>query len=205
MVDGTIDGVDVSRDNDAPVNGSTVEGTVWAGADGYRVHGAIKSIDIENPSHVQLHVSETADSPPQNERTCQVTVRMDSVEFVSGQGPGEGALELGIKGDIEGEGSARRYVELPTGSARNLEETIESFEIAEGQSETGTLMTKVTEYDKGVAGDALTGNDDFGQEPTEIVLECGEPTTESVEVPIRSDRGNPGKVQVNYRIGDLTR
>ena len=66
-------------------------------------------------------------------------------------------------------------------------------------------MTRVTEHDEGVGRDWFTGSDDYGEQPTEIVLECDEPKTKSVEVPISSDRGNPGKVRVNYRIGDLSR
>jgi hypothetical protein len=56
--------------------------------------GGINSIDIENPGHVQLHVGKISDPPDDTAEECQVVVRAESVEFVSGQGPGEGALEL---------------------------------------------------------------------------------------------------------------
>ena len=207
MADDTIDGVDVSRDSDAPVSGSTQRGTVWAGADGYRVYGAIKSIDIENPSHVQLHVNEMAGGGNGTTEECQATVRMESVDFVSGQGAGEGALELTIEADLQGEQSVRTpgTIRLPTGSSRQIGESIESIEVPEGGSEPKTLMTRVTEHDEGVGRDWFTGNDDYGEQSTEIVLECDEPKTTSVEVPISSDRDNPGKVRVNYRYGDLSR
>jgi len=52
MHQGMVGGVEVSRDSDAPARGSTQSGTVYAGADGYLVYGAIKSIDVENPEHV---------------------------------------------------------------------------------------------------------------------------------------------------------
>ena len=134
MVDGKLNGVDVSRDSDAPVSGSTQRGTVWAGADGYRVYGAIKSIDIENPSHVQVHVNEMADGPDGSGGECQATVRMDSVDFVSGQGAGEGALELTIEADLQGEQSVRTpgTIRLPTGSSRQIGESIESIEVPKG-------------------------------------------------------------------------
>jgi len=205
MVDGQLNGVDVSRDSDAPVSGSTQRGTVWQGADGYRVYGAIKSIDIENPDHVQLSVDEMAGGP--DPEGCQATVRMDSVDFVDGQGVGEGALELTIRADLQGEQSAETpgTIRLPTGGSKNLGTSIESIEVPRGGSEPKTLMTKVTEHDEGVGRDWFTGSDDFGQQPTDIVLECDEPKTISVDVPISSDRDNPGKVRVNYRIGDLSR
>lgn len=203
MVDGVLDGVNVSRDADAPARGSTKEGTVWAGADGYRVHGAIKSIDIENPSHVQLRVNKMADGRDGDVEECQVTVRMESVDFISGQGAGEGALELTIESDIHGEQSATEKVRLPTGSSQNIAQSIESFEVPMGRSLTKQLTTKVTERE--VPSDWFTGNDDYGESTTDIVLQCGEPKTVSQEVKISSDRGNPGKVRVNYTIGDLSR
>ncbi|QAU14415.1 hypothetical protein EKH57_14365 [Halorubrum sp. BOL3-1] len=204
MVDGMLDGVNVSRDNDAPVRGSTKEGAVWAGADGYRVYGAIKSIDIEDPSHVQLRVNkmESEPVPPEGEG-CQVTVRMESVDFISGQGAGEGALELTIESDIHGEQSAAESVRLPTGSSQNIAQSIESFEVASGRSLTKQLTAKVTERE--VPSDWFTGNDDYGESTTDIVLQCGEPKTVSQTVKISSDQGNPGKVRVNYTIGDLSR
>lgn len=203
MVDGMLDGVNVSRDSDAPVTGSTTEGTVWAGADGYRVHGAIKSIDIENPSHVQLRVNKmSAPVPPVGEE-CQVTIRMESVDFISGQGAGEGALELTIESDVHGEQSATESVRLPTGSSQNIAQSIESFQVPVGRSLTKQLTTKVTERE--VPSDWFTGNDDYGESTTDIVLQCGEPKTVSQEVTISSDQGNPGKVRVNYTIGDLSR
>jgi len=207
MVDGKLNGVDVSRDSDAPASGSTHRGTVWAGADGYRVYGAVKSIDIENPDHVQLRVDEMAGGHDGSTAECQATVRMDSVDFVSGQGAGEGALELTIEADLQGEQSIRTpgEIRLPTGSSRNIGESIESIEVPRGGSEPKTLMTKVREHDEGVGRDWFTGSDDYGEESMEVVLECDEPKTKSVEVPISSDRGNPGKVRVNYRIGDLSR
>lgn len=204
MKDGMLDGVEVSRDSDAPVSGSTQEGTVWAGADGYEVYGAIKSIDIENPSHVQLHVSKMA-GPPDGEE-CQVVIRLDSVDFMEGQGIGEGALELVIEADIIGEQSIRtEQFKLPTGSSHGLGESVESFNVARGQSEPKTIKTKVYEIDEGVGEDWFTGNDDYGEEPLDIVLQCDEPKTESVEVPISSGRDSPGKVRVNYQIDDLSR
>lgn len=203
MVDGLLDGVNVSRDSDAPARGSTQEGTVWAGADGYRVYGAIKSIDIENPSHVQLRVNRMAGDRDGEVEECQVTVRMESVDFISGQGPGEGALELTIESDIHGEQSATEKVRLPTGSSRNIAQSIESFEVPRGRSLTKQLTTKVTERE--VPSDWFTGNDDYGESTTDIVLQCGEPKTVSQEVKISSDRGNPGKVRINYTIGDLSR
>jgi hypothetical protein len=203
MVDDTLEGVDVSRDSDAPVSGSTQRGTVWAGADGYRVYGAIKSIEIENPSHVQLRVNEMAGGPGGSAEECQVTVRMESVDFISGQGPGEGALELTIESDIHGEQSATESVRLPTGSSKNIAQSIESFQVPRGRSLTKQLTTKVTERE--VPADWFTGNDDYGESTTEIVMQCGEPTTVSQEVKISSDQGNPGKIRVNYTIDDLSR
>jgi hypothetical protein len=204
MVDGMLDGVNVSRDNDAPVRGSTVEGTVWAGADGYRVYGGINSIDIEDPSHVQLRVNEMS-RPPVGEEECQVTVRMESVDFISGQGLGEGALELTIEADLHGEQSITKSTKLPTGSSRDLGASMESFEVPRGRSLTKQLTTKVTESDEGVRADFATGRDDYGESKTDIVLQCGEPKSVSEVVTINSDRGNPGKVRVNYTIGDLSR
>jgi len=203
MVDGLLDGVNVSRDSDAPARGSTQEGTVWAGADGYRVYGAIKSIDIENPSHVQLRVNRMAGDRDGGVEECQVTVRMESVDFISGQGPGEGALELTIESDIHGEQSATEKVRLPTGGSRDIAQSIESFEVPRGRSLTKQLTTKVTERE--VPADWFTGNDDYGDSTTDIVMQCGEPKTVSQEVKISSDQGNPGKVRVNYTIGDLSR
>lgn len=202
MVDGMLGGVNVSRDADAPARGSTQEGTVWAGADGYRVRGGIESLDIEHPSHVQLRVGEIASEPTPDEE-CQVTVRAESVDFVSGQGAGEGALELTIESDIHGEQSETNSLRLPTGASRNLGTSIESFQVPQGRSLTKQLTTKVTERE--VASDWFVGNDDYGDATTDIVLQCGEPKTVSQEVTIGSDRGNEGKVRVNYTIGDLSR
>ncbi|PSQ02787.1 hypothetical protein BRC94_00605 [Halobacteriales archaeon QS_5_70_17] len=201
MVDGMLGGVNVSRDSDAPAQGSTQEGTVWAGADGYRVYGGIKSIDIEDPDHVQLHVEKISDPGPGED--CQVTVRLESVDFISGQGAGEGALELTIESDIHGEQSVTRSTRLPTGSSQNIAESIESFEVPQGRSLTKQLTTKVTERE--VGSDWFTGNDDYGESTTDIVMQCGAPKTVSEEVTISSDRGNEGKVRVNYTIGDLSR
>ncbi|MCY4730623.1 hypothetical protein KY092_08635 [Natronomonas gomsonensis] len=203
MVDGMLGGVNVSRDADAPAQGSTQEGTVWAGADGYRVWGGIKSVDVANPDHVQLHVGEISGSRDPDAEECQVTVRAESVDFVSGQGPGEGALELTIESDIHGEQSETNSVRLPTGSSKNLGASIESFQVPQGRSLTKQLTTKVTERE--VASDWFVGNDDYGDATTDIVLQCGEPKTVSQEVTISSDRGNEGKVRVNYTIGDLSR
>ena len=201
MVDGMMGGVNVSRDSDAPAQGSTHSGTVWAGADGYRIRGGIDSIDVDNPDHVQLHVGKISD--PTTAEECQVVVRAESVDFVSGQGPGEGALELTIESDIRGEQSETNSVRLPTGGSKNLGASVESFQVPQGRSLTKQLTTKVTERE--VGSDWFTGNDDYGDATADITLQCGEPKTVSQEVTIGSDRGNEGKVRVNYTIGDLSR
>ncbi len=199
--DDRLGGVSVSRDPDADVSGSTVHGTVWGQADGYRIYGGIKTIELENPDHVQLRTGRISGGPTDTEE-CEVTVRAESVDSISGQGLGEGALELSIEHDIHGAQSETNELRLETGSSNNLGVSIDNFKIPRGESVTKHLTTKVTERE--VASDWLVGNDDYGDATTEIVLECGEPETVSQRVTIGSDRGNTGEVQVNYTIGDLS-
>lgn len=201
MVDGRLGGVRVTRDTDAPVTGSTQNGTVWAKADGYRVWGGIKKIEIENPDHVQVHTGKIADDAPQPDH-CEVTVRAEEVEFISGQGPGEGALELSIEHDIHGGQSEHDSLRLPTGANRRLGTSIDNFSVPRGGSVNKQLTTKVTERE--VASDWFVGNDDYGDETMDITLECGQPKEVSQNVTIGSDRGNTGEVKVNYTIGDLS-
>ena len=201
MADDRLGGVSVTRDSDAGVSGSTVNGTVWAKADGYRIYGGIKKIEIENPEHVQLHTGRITGGSPDTEE-CGVTVRAESVDFVSGQGPGEGALELAIEHDIHGAQSETNQLRLPTGASRNLGVSIDNFRVPRGGAITKQLTTKVRERE--VGSDWFVGNDDYGDATTEIVLECGEPKTVNQTVTIGSDRGHQGEVQVNYTIGDLS-
>lgn len=200
MHQGMLGGVEVSRDSDAPARGSTKSGTVYAGADGYRVYGAIKSIDVENPGHVQMHVGRIS-APPRDANECEVTVRAESVEFISGQGPGEGALELTIEHDMHGGQSETDQVRLPTGSEQNLGTSIESFTVTEGRSLDKLLTTKVTERE--VASDWFVGNDDYGDSTLDLTLTCGDPIGIANEVTIGSDRGNEGKVRVWYTVDKL--
>jgi hypothetical protein len=200
MHQGMVGGVEVSRDSDAPARGSTQSGTVYAGADGYLVYGAIKSIDVENPEHVQMHMGRISDPDPDADE-CEVTVRAESVEFVSGQGPGEGAFELTIQHDMHGGQTETDRLRLPTGSEQDLSTSIESFSVTEGRSLEKLLTTKVTERE--VPSDWFTGNDDYGDSTMDLTLTCGQPIGVSNEVTIGSDRGNEGKVRVWYTIDKL--
>jgi hypothetical protein len=199
--DNRIGGVSVSRDSDADVSGNTVHGRVWGHADGYRVYGGIKTIELENPEHVQLHTGRISREPPETDE-CEVTVRAESVDFISGQGPGEGALELSIEHDIHGAQSETNQLRLATGSSNNLGVSIDNFRVPRAESMTKQLTTKVRERE--VGSDWFVGNDDYGDATTEIVLECGEPKTVSQNVTIGSDRGNTGEIRVNYTVGDLS-
>lgn len=198
---GRLGGVSVSKDPDADVSGSSVHGKVWGHADGYRVYGGIKTIEIENPEHVQLYTGRISREPPETDE-CEVTVRAESVDFISGQGPGEGALELSIEHDIHGAQSETSKLRLATGSSSNIGVSIDNFKVPQGGSVTKQLTTKVRERE--VGSDWFVGNADYGDATTELVLECGEPKTVSQTVTIGSDRGNTGKVRVNYTIGDLS-
>lgn len=200
MVDGRLGGVDVSRDSDAPATGSDQRGTVWAGADGYRVYGGIKHIDIENPDHVQLHTGKI--SGGQRGEECEVTIRAREVEFVSGQGAGEGALELTINHDVHGAQSERETLRLPTNSRKRLGTAIDNIKVPQGGSVEKRLTTMITERE--VPADWFVGNDDYGQASMPVTLECGETKEVSQTVNIGSDRGNTGKVKVHYTVGDLS-
>lgn len=200
-VEGRLGGVDVSKGNDV-VSGSTVNGTVWEAADGYRIYGGIKSIDVENPDHVQIHTGEISGPPSGGTDNCEMVVRAEEIEFVSGQGIGEGALELQLEHDIRGGQSERSpRFKLRTGSIKTLNTSIDNFEVPRGAPQTKLLTTAVTEYE--VQEDAFTGNQDAGSSSKEITLECGNPKTVSQNVTIGSDRGNPGEVKVHYTIDQL--
>jgi len=199
MVDGKLGGVSVSRDSDAPVSGSSVNGTVWRGADGYRIRGGIKNLSVDSPDNVQVYAGQI--EHPQPTEGCEFEVRAKSIEFLEGQGPGEGALEVEITHDINGEQSVKSpQTRLPTGSSVNLGEVISGIHVPAGQSEQITLTTYVTEHE--VPRDWFTGQDDAGQNSKDITLVCGETQEVSIPVSIGSDRDNPGKVRVNYAIGD---
>ena len=204
MVEGELGGVPVVRDSDAPVEGSRVDGTVWAKADGFHVYGGIKSIEIDSPDNVELHVGQLAGSQNgDSTEECEMEVRAKSVEVLQGQGFGEGALELEITHNIHGaQSQSEPRTRVPVGSSVNLGTSIDAFKVQRGSSETRKLTTKVTE--KEVPGDALTGQDDFGEDTMDITLNCDEPQEVSQTVNIGSDRGNPGKVRVNYVIGNLS-
>ena len=198
MVDGTLGGVSVTKDSDAPARGSSHSGTVWRGADGYRIYGGIKSLSIGNPDNVELHVGTIAQEPTEG---CEFEVRAKNVEFVEGQGVGEGALEVEIAHDINGEQSVvSPKTRLPTGSSVNLGDVISGIHVPPGQSEEIKLTALVTEHE--VPRDWWTGQDDSGQNSKTVTLRCGETQEVSIPVTIDSDRGNPGKVRVNYQIGD---
>lgn len=204
QVDGRLGGLSVSSGSQDRVHGGTVNGTVWAGNDGFRIYGGIKNINIENPDHVQVHTGSIAGEPPRPDEECEVTVRAERVEFVSGQGIGEGALELEIEHDIHGGQSERdTNIKLPTGSSENLGTSIDNFKVPQSGSEPKTLTTKITERDR-VAADWFTGHNDDGHETMEITLACDEPREVSQNVPIDSDRDNPGEVKVYYTVGDLS-
>jgi len=202
MVDGTLGGVSVVKDEDLDINGSSVSTTVWSKADGYRVYGGLKSIDVDSPDNVNVHVG-TLGTGDGRTGECEVEIRAKSVEFLEGQGAGEGALELKIKHNVHGAQSVQTpRTRLPVGSSVNLNDVVDSFNIPEGQSVTKKLTTKVTEKDD-LARDWFTGQDDTGDDTMDITLECGNPKEVSQTVDIGSDRDNPGKVRVNYVIGDL--
>lgn len=73
MVDGTLGGVSVSRDADAPVRGSSVNGTVWRGADGFRIHGGIRNLSIDSPDNVKVHVGASRRTPSLTTGLVQAT------------------------------------------------------------------------------------------------------------------------------------
>lgn len=204
MVDGELGGVPVVKDSDAPVQGSRVDGTVWAKADGFRVYGGIKSIDIDSPDNVEVHVGTLAGSPngdPTQE--CEMEVRAKSVEVLEGQGIGEGALELEITHNIHGaQSQSEPRTRVPVGSSVNLGTSIDNFKVRRGSPETRKLTTKVNE--KEVTRDVFTGQDDYGEDTMDITLDCDDPKEVSQTVNIGSDRDNPGKVRVNYVIGNLS-
>ena len=203
QVGGRLGGVSVSDNGHDRVDDSTVNGTVWGGADGFRVYGGLKSIDIENPDHVQVHTGTIAGGPGDTSGDeCEVTVRAEEVEFVSGQGAGEGALELTIEHDIHGAQSERSKLRLPTGSTQPLGVSVDNIKVPQGGSEPKTLTTKVTERE--VGSDWFTGAPDHGSKTTNITLACDDPREIVQTVPIDSDRGNPGKVKVYYTVGDLS-
>ncbi|ELY24691.1 hypothetical protein C499_14865 [Halogeometricum borinquense DSM 11551] len=202
-VEGRLGGVSVSKGQGDQVNGSTVNGTVWGQADGYRLYGGIKKVDIENPDHVQVHTGAIAGSPDDDwTDECEVTVRAEKVEFISGQGVGEGALELTIEHDIHGGQSERTRVKLPTGSTQTLGASIDNFKVPQGGSENKLLTTKVTEREP--PSDWFTGRPDEGSNTMDITLACGPRGEVSQNVPIDSDRGNPGEIKVYYTIDDLS-
>ncbi|MFB6120621.1 MAG: hypothetical protein ABEJ68_05835 [Halobacteriaceae archaeon] len=201
QVDGRLGGLSVSENQADQVNGSRVSGTVWGGADGFRVFGGIEEMSIENPDHVQVHAGAIAGGGGGSGDQCGVTVRAEKVEFVSGQGAGEGALELEIEHDVHGGQSERTSVTLPTGATRSLGASIDNFEVPRGDVENKQLTTKVT--DREPPSDWFAGRPDEGSETMDISLECGNPQQVTQTVPIDSDRGNPGKVKVSYTIGDL--
>lgn len=199
MHDGNLGGVSVSRDSDAPVSGSSINGTVWRGADGFRIRGGIKRLSIDRPDNVQVHVGKISDQP--STEGCEFEVQAKSVEFLEGQGAGEGALEVSITHDINGEMSTKTTrTRLPTGSSVNLQDSISGIHVPAGGSEEITLTVFVTEHE--VGSDWAAGQDDSGQNHKDITLVCGETQNVSIPVSIDSDRGNPGKVRVNYAIGD---
>jgi hypothetical protein len=199
MVEGTLGGVSVVKDEDLDINGSSVSTTVWSKADGYRIYGGLRSIEIDRPDNVQVYAGEVSDR--QSTEGCEFEVRAKNVEFVEGQGAGEGALEVEIAHDINGEQSVKSpQTRLPTGSSVNLGDVISGIHVPAGQSEEITLTTYVTEHE--VPRDWWTGQDDSGQNSKTITLVCGETQEVSMPVSIDSDRGNPGKVRVNYVIGD---
>jgi len=202
QVEGQLGGVPVSKDAHDRVSGSTVNGTVWAQADGYRVYGGLKSIEVENPDHVQVHTGEIAAPQDSSGEHCEVTVRAEKVEFIEGQGLGEGALELQIEHDIHGAQSENTSTKLPTGATKNLGASIDNFEVPVGGTLNKQLTTKVTERE--VPADWFTGHPDHGSATMDLSLECGEPQTVSQNVRINSDRDNPGEVKVYYTIGDLS-
>lgn len=201
MVDGRLGGVSVSRDSDAPVTGSTQNGTVWAGADGYRIYGGIKEINIDNPDHVQVHTGKIVGGRGPGDQ-CEVVVRAEKVEFIEGQGPGEGALELEIEHDIRGGQSERTNTKLPVGSTRTLDAAIDNFKVPQGGSEDTLLTTAVTERE--VGNDWFVGQPDEGSDSIEITLECDQPKQVSNNVRIDSDRDNPGEVKVYYTVDTLS-
>jgi hypothetical protein len=199
---GRLGGVPVSIGSGDDVSGSTVQGTVWEGADGYRVFGGIKDIDIENPDHVQVHMGTIAGEPTDpRDDMCEVTIRADKVEFLEGQGIGEGALELEMEHNIHGAQSEHTFTKLPTGSTERLDVSIDNIKVPRSGSETKRLTTSITERE--VPADWWTGRPDDGSDSMNIELTCGQPRTVSQTVRIDSDRDNPGKVKVYYTVGDL--
>lgn len=198
MADNTLGGVPVSRDPDAQVSGSSVNGTVWAQADGYRVYGAIKDITIQNPEHVQLYTGKLSGEPQGDE--CEVTVRAEGVDFLDNQGLGEGAFELSIEHDIHGAQSETTNITVPVDQSAKLGVSIDNFKVQRSGSETKMLTTKVTERDS-----FLLGRNDYDKATKEIVLNCDEPKTVSQTVSFSgSNAEGTGKVRVNYTVGDLS-
>ncbi|REA03832.1 hypothetical protein DEQ92_12055 [Haloferax sp. Atlit-6N] len=201
-VGGRLGGLPVTTGPADQVSGSTADGTVWGKSDGYRIYGGIKSISLENPDHVQVHMGTIAGEPDDDHGDlCEVVVRAEKVEFISGQGPGEGALELEIEHDIRGAQSEHTSLRLPTGSTKNIGVAIDNFKVPRSGSEPKTIVTKITEREP--PRDWFTGTPDEGSEPVDITLACDNPQQVTNTVPIDSDRGNPGKVKVYYTIDDL--
>lgn len=197
-VSGTFHGVDVTTDDADTVSGSQITGTVWAAADGYRIYGAIKQIDIAgNADNVIVHTGPLGAEAPEG---CRKQITVDTVEVLSGQGAGEGQLELQIDHNTGVRRVHDRVWKVPPGTEQVVQSNIATFRIQPGETISQNINVQVEEVE--VGSDWFTGQNDEGSSTMTVDLECGRSRTVSQKVSIGSDRGNPGELRVNYRIQD---
>lgn len=236
-VEGTLAGVNVSVGDDQ-VGGGVISGYASSGADGYRIHGDITTVELSNPAAADIHIGPTEAGGDRTEsaiaaaaemlpgvtgtggesgsgdpgsggggsaaagasNTCMVSVSPTRVEFLDGQGIGEGALELDITHRSGQETALSRDIRLPTGSSQPLSGRLITREIQAGRTQAVSVTTQVDERE--VGADRFAGQDDYGENTKRLTLRCGVSQTVGSTVTIDSDRGNDGRVRITYQVQD---
>lgn len=135
---------------------------------------------------------------------CQKGISLQKVERLSGQGIGEGKLELTVKASIPSRGvsaSTGRLI-LGSGGVQSPDMNIGTLWVPmDGSGYKQTLRTEITEHE--VGKDKFVGGPDFGDDNYTVAVNCG--STQTVEREIKVKGRKTAKVKVTYVIGPLDR
>lgn len=135
---------------------------------------------------------------------CQKGISLQKVERLSGQGIGEGKLELTVKASLPSRGVSASTGRLILGSGGVQSPDMNIGTLWVPMDDSGykqTLRTEITEHE--VGKDKFVGGPDFGDDNYTVAVKCG--TTQTVERKIKVKGRKTAQVRVTYVIGPLDR
>ncbi len=135
---------------------------------------------------------------------CQKGISLQKIERLSGQGIGEGKLEVTVETSLPSRNvsASTAQLKLGKGGIQSPDLHIGTLWVPlDGGSYNQTLQTEVTEHE--VGADKFVGGTDRGYASSQITVKCG--TTETLTEKVKIHGRKTAKVEITYVIGPLER